>query len=807
MQKSKRTLKLKKKLIMADLLSVLGMTRGAGECLKYRILVGPEKISDWGHEYIRHLAAQIGTECQSGTTTYDVQNQLIPLVRQIVDYFMHHNAEPAAVDLLLEVEQLDMLKSTITENNFQRTCLYLMSCYNYLAEPEDQMVLQCAYDIFMGQNMPLNAMMLALKMGKDDLKKSAFNSAIQSGDQSVLQQVSYLLGRHGGMQLREEEDDGLTDDQREMVNRIIGNERLSDLYLKLARDMDVMEAKVPEDVYKTHLVESRQPSSQLMDSARQNLADSIVNAFVNAGFCNDKLVVPTPAEGETHWIFKNKQHGKISATASLGLISLWDMEGGLSLLDKYLYSQETEVVGGALIGVGVASSGVKSDMDPALALLSESIGRNEKWVLIGAVMGLGIAYAGQCKEEVKELLLPVLTEQTQSMEVLSFAALSLALVYVSSCEKDSVEVILQILMTQGEEELGSPFAKMLCVALGLLFLGKQDQVEATLEVMKTLPAKISSFGQVVLESIAYMGTGDVLVVQKLLNICGQHLNEPPPEGAQQPENPAAEQANDHQCAAVLGVGLIACCEELGLQMVARMLEHILQYCDTPVRRAVPLAIALLHVADPQIQAMDTLGRLSHDADMETAMNAVLALGMLGAGTNNSRLAKMLRSLSTYYHKDPQMLALVRIAQGLVHMGKGLLTISPFHTDRNLMSTTGSAALCIVLFSCLDMKSFICGSYHFMLYFLSLAIRPRWLMTLDEQGEMIAVPVRVGQAVDVVAQAGRPKTITGFQTHNTPVLLSIGERAELAGDQYVAVSSVLEGIVILKPNPDYVSVEE
>ena len=28
--------------------------------------------------------------------------------------------------------------------------------------------------------------------------------------------------------------------------------------------------------------------------------------------------------------------------------------------------------------------------------------------------------------------------------------------------------------------------------------------------------------------------------------------------------------------------------------------------------------------------------------------------------------------------------------------------------------------------------------------------------------------RVGQAVDVVAQAGRPKTITGFQTHNTPV---------------------------------------
>ena len=39
-----------------------------------------------------------------------------------------------------------------------------------------------------------------------------------------------------------------------------------------------------------------------------------------------------------------------------------------------------------------------------------------------------------------------------------------------------------------------------------------------------------------------------------------------------------------------------------------------------------------------------------------------------------------------------------------------------------------------------------------------------------------------QAVDVVAQAGKPKSITGFQTHTTPVLLAYGERAELANDE-------------------------
>lgn len=59
-----------------------------------------------------------------------------------------------------------------------------------------------------------------------------------------------------------------------------------------------------------------------------------------------------------------------------------------------------------------------------------------------------------------------------------------------------------------------------------------------------------------------------------------------------------------------------------------------------------------------------------------------------------------------------------------------------------------------------------------------------MLTVDEKLKPLSVPVRVGQAVDVVGQAGRPKTITGFQTHSTPVLLAAGERAELATDKYI-----------------------
>lgn len=87
-------------------------------------------------------------------------------------------------------------------------------------------------------------------------------------------------------------------------------------------------------------------------------------------------------------------------------------------------------------------------------------------------------------------------------------------------------------------------------------------------------------------------------------------------------------------------------------------------------------------------------------DAEVAHSAILALGLLGAGTNNARLAGMLRGLAAYYYKEPTQLFLVRLAQGLVHSGKGLLSLNPYHTDKQLLSgerrpvALGGACACV-----------------------------------------------------------------------------------------------------------------
>jgi len=263
---------------------------------------------------------------------------------------------------------------------------------------------------------------------------------------------------------------------------------------------------------------------------------------------------------------------------------------------------------------------------------------------------------------------------------------------------------------------------------------------------------------------------------------------------------------DVQAVATLGVALVASGEELGAEMTIRNFNHIFQYGDPPVRRAVPLGLAVLSTSKPQnvngTSVVDTLSKMTHDPDPETATNAILAMGLCAGGTNNSKVAGQLRSLATYYGKEPGMLFAVRIAQGLVHAGKGLVTLSPYHPDRSLPHFPALASLIALCHVSLDFKGLVLGKHHFLLYLLVGAMRPRMLVTVDADLNPLPVTVRVGTAVDVVGLAGRPKTITGFQTHTTPVLLAIGERAELATDEYLPLTSVLEGVVILKKNPEF-----
>lgn len=79
-----------------------------------------------------------------------------------------------------------------------------------------------------------------------------------------------------------------------------------------------------------------------------------------------------------------------------------------------------------------------------------------------------------------------------------------------------------------------------------------------------------------------------------------------------------------------------------------------------------------------------------------------------------------------------------------------------------MNGSSIAGVLTVLHACIDMQGTLLDKFHYLLYFLVPSMNPRFIATLNEDLELSPTSVRVGQAVETVGQAGRPRTITGFQ---------------------------------------------
>lgn len=671
-----------------------------------------------------------------------------------------------------------------------------------LTFPDNDTFLKTAHTIYKRYGKLTQAMTLAIRLNDLELIKS---DILSTEDKSLRKQMAFQVARQRIVLDLEGDDDD------EALAECLNNTKLPEHYRALGRELNILDPKSTQDIYKTHLESSRTAGLTNLDSARHNLASAFVNGFVNAGFGNDKMMLVD--EDTQSWVWKTKDDGMVSTAASVGLLQQWDVDVGLQVVDRYQGSSEDLVKAGALLAVGMLNSGVREPAEPAMAVLAdpEILNHKKKEIRISGIMGLGLAYAGTQKEEMREILRDYITDTSLDMQLSSMAALSLGLIFVGSSDSDISEAIVSTFFDPDREtQLKDKWTRFMALGLALLYFGRQEEVDVIVETLTAIDHPMSKPSSVLCEVCAWAGTGNVIKIQELLQLCNEHIEEADTEDTSPTETQEGDTNNTKdkdkeskkrdgllQAYAVVGLGLVAMGEEVGQDMILRHFSHLMHYGEANIRRAVPLAMGLVSPSNPQMKVYDTLSRYSHDNDNDVAVNAIFAMGLLGAGTNNARLAQLLRQLASYYSRDANSLFMVRIAQGLLHMGKGTLSVNPFHTDRTVMSRVAASGLLTVLVSLVDAKDFVLADSHYLLYYLVTAMHPRFLVTLDEDLKPLKVNVRVGQAVDVVGQAGRPKTITGWQTQSTPVVLGFGERAELEDEQYLALNNCLEGLVILR----------
>ena len=775
------------KLLLSDLISVILTVinekdeNGKEITILSYVLSGTKKdITSWGQEYIRSLCSDIGQEYDQRIEKDEPTNDLLDLVKIIAPYLIKQRCESDAIDLLIEVDCINDIKDFINENNYKKICLYLLSIANYSADTEEyRETLELVYSIYFSKfHQYINAMRVAIKIGNMLYVKQTFH---QCEDLTIKKQLAFILAKEGIF--LEEEEKNIKDNE---LMEIMRNYKQCDYYRILAKNLELLEPKHPESVFKSHL-EDKKSDSKKLESYKINMAYSIASGFINAGFGTETLI----SKKDSNWIYKNKEEGLTCMLGGLGLVNLWDYLEGPGKLYEYAGNKEKDIYkrAGRNIGLGVCLSSIHDDNDIAVAVLLEELQDKNLTIKISALLGLGFAAAGTQKENLMNALLEVFQDFSYGFEVSAFVSLALGLIFIGSSSEEVFDELFSILITRNEESKGkifeSPFFVIYALGMGLLCLGKQKDNELmidTLVTMESFSKDMKDYFKTLLISFSYAGSGNVAKVQELMQIIAK---------------PSEEINPKVQCIAVIGCSLIAIGEEIGTEMLSRSFNHFLQFGDVNTKKAVSLAMSLLNLSNPKVNVIDSLTKFCYDSDKTVAMNAIISMGLVSSGSNHSRVAGLLRSLASYYNEETNPLFMVRVAQGLLHMGKGLITLDPVYSHKLLINNIGLAGILITLFSFTETEGLICGKHQYLIFALALAMKPKLVMTVDENLKPKDVQLMIGQAVDIVGQTGNPRTISGFQTHTSPAVINTGERCEINGEDYIPYSDVLEVIVNVK----------
>ena len=777
------------KLMLSDLISVILTVinekdeNGKELTILSYVLSGTKKdITSWGQEYIRSLCSDIGQEYNERLDKDEPTNDLLDLVKIIAPYLIKQHCESDAIDLLIEVDCINDIKEFINENNYKKICLYLLSITNYSADTEEYRdTLELVYSIYYNKfHQYIDAMRVAIKIGNMLYIKQTFH---QCEDLTTKKQLAFILAKEGIF--LDEEEKTIKDNE---LMEILRNYKQSEYFRILAKNLELLEPKHPEDVFKSHLEDKKRGDSKKLESYKINMAYSIASGFINAGFGTEVLL----SKKDSDWVFKNKEEGLTCMLAGLGLVNIWDYLEGPGKLYEYAGNKEMDTYkrAGRNLGLGISLSNIHDDNDIAVAVLLEEIQDKNLNVKISALLGLGLAAAGTQNEKLFNPLLDVFQDFSFGFEVSAFVSLALGLIFIGSSSEDVFNELFSVLMTRNDDSKGkifeSPFFVIYVLGIGLLCVGKQKDNEFMIDTMASMEnfsKEMKDYLKTMLISFSYAGSGNVSKVQELMQIIAK---------------PSEEVNPKVQSIAVIGCSLIAIGEEIGTEMLSRSFNHFLQFGDINIKKTVSLAIALLNLSNPKVTVIDSLTKFCYDSDKTVAMNAIFSMGLVSSGSNHSRVAGLLRSLASYYSEETNPLFMVRIAQGLLHMGKGLITLDPIYSHKLLLNSIGMAGILITLFAFTETEGLMCGKHQYLVFSLALGMKPKLVMTVDENLKPKDVQLMIGQAVDIVGQTGNPRTISGFQTHTSPAVINTGERCELSNrEDYISYSDVYEGIVIVK----------
>lgn len=179
-------------------------------------------------------------------------------------------------------------------------------------------------------------------------------------------------------------------------------------------------------------------------------------------------------------------------------------------------------------------------------------------------------------------------ENANQADLLAVASLSCGLVGIGSCNgKISNAILSKLVDVRESESLKAPHMRLVVLGLGFCYMGCKDTVETINTALEVFTDPFRTTAQTIIEFCAYAATGDVLLIQELLHLIGDKTEEAAtPSKTKSSTNRTKSQESGKnwdysipQAVAALGVAVISLGDEVGVEMMQRILGNIWRYGD------------------------------------------------------------------------------------------------------------------------------------------------------------------------------------------------------------------------------------
>lgn len=724
---------------LCDVISAICVIGDEEKLLRYRVEGNVIDLEEWGHLYVKKLIGCI-VDVRNSKLDFPFE-RTVDVSSKCVDFLFKHNAEFEAIDFLLEIDMAGTILQYVDAHNYNRIILYLEDMDSFISLDE----------IILGINLKMkNHSKYVVRLISYQRMKEAVSYVKSMEDGDHKKQCLYILAR---CDLYYESDDP-------GERFILSNSHIRDVYRGVAVELEIEKPSKMDVILKGFKYDK---------DTKQLAPITIANAFIHMGHGRDPMFLPHEGDSKIPldygFILGCDLPDLISIFGSIGVVESWNPERVMETLQEHVFSDYSHRKTGSLLGLALSGLRNFDEKTAILALLSTNLQSNNSIHVIATLLGVQAMFSGTQMEELKEMLQPLMF--SESSEVVFFTAFTLGSIFSGSADEDLTSIMLQIFVERNKES-ETQFFRFLLLGLAFLFYRRKDVECGLMEIGGSL----SRHGCILIKGFQYVNTGDSEVIESILT-----------------ESFTGETDALLESFGLLSCSLVAMGDEISTQMVARIVSSSLLLDSSHLRSVLPLCYSILYPSNPQVSVLDLLEKSLNIGETNCVMSTILSLGLIGAGTLNARAAKILDQQYSYYYKDAKVLSTLKIAQGLVSLGKGLLTISPFYFDRTTLMSKSVIGLFSTVFMFLDSSiSPLVSSHTYMFFMLCQACSQKYVVCEEK------ISIRVGLPVNTVGVVGEPRRLSSVQTHTSPVVLNERMRAE--SDANVC-SSYIEDVLVLR----------